>query len=196
MELHYQASALQDRFVTHLLNFKRNGFYLDIGSCHSESCNNTYCFEGLDWAGICIEKDAAHNESYKKRNCVFLNEDALKIDYTTLLSNYPKTIDYLSLDIDELSTIVLHMLPFDKHDFSVITIEHDHYIHGDIYRAEQRAILSEKYNLVCADVLVPLSSDTRPNCSFEDWYVHKSIPVPEHLYSAGLYPEQILAKFK
>lgn len=195
MNLNYQASAYQDRFVAHLLNFKKDGFYLDIGSCHAESCNNTFCFEQLGWKGICIEKDSAHNESYEKRNCTYLNEDALQIDYTKLLLNCPKTIDYLSLDIDDLSTIVLRFLPFDNHNFSIITIEHDYYIHGDIYRQKQRDILKENYNLVCADVLVPLADDTKPNCSFEDWWVHKSIQVPENLYSERLYPKEILSKF-
>lgn len=196
MDLHYQASALQDRFVVQLLNFKKNGFYLDIGSCHSESCNNTYCLEAIGWKGICVEKDSQYNESYAKRNCQYLNEDALKIDYEKLLHDFPKTIDYLSLDIDALSTQVLRLLPFDKHDFSIITIEHDQYIHSDIYRKEQREILSKTHNLVCADVLVPLAEDTKSDCSFEDWWVVKGIEVPPYLYSERLYPKDIISKFK
>ena len=196
MKLNYQASAYQDRFVANLLKFKRDGFYLDIGSCHAESCNNTYCFEGLGWKGICIEMDSAHNESYTKRTCKYINADATKIDYSKLLENAPKMIDYLSLDIDALSTTVLEMIPFNDYSFKVITIEHDFYINGDKYRSRQRKILKENgYILLCADVLVPLSHDTKPNWSFEDWWIHKDTPIQENILCQGLYPKEIISKF-
>lgn len=191
----YQSQAYQDRFVANILNFRRDGFYLDIGSCHAESCNNTFCFEELGWKGICIEKDSSHNESYNKRTCQYINEDATKIDYRKLLANAPNVIDYLSLDIDDASTDVLEMLPLKNYYFKVITIEHDFYLNGDKYRSRQREILKD-YTLLCADVLVPPSHDTKPGWAFEDWWVHKDTQVPKGLFSERLYPKDIIAKFK
>ena len=188
----YQAQAYQDRFVARILNYKRNGFFLDIGSCDAISCNNTCCFEELGWQGICIEKNPAHNESYAKRTCKYINADATQIDYEKVLENAPKRIDYLSIDVDELSTTILMMLPLNIFSFNVITIEHDHYIHGDKYRSTQREILKDKYILLCEDVLVPLSHDTKPNCSFEDWWVHKDIPVIEKMFLKKAYPKEII----
>lgn len=201
MNLPYQSQALQDRFVANLLNFKRDGFYLDIGSCHAESTNNTYAFEELGWRGICIEVDPQHNESYKKRTCKYINYDATQLDYKVILDNEnaPQTIDYLSLDVDAISTDVLKLLPLDVYTFSVITIEHDQYLNGDIYRDEQRDILSKSgYCLICSDVLVPLQEDTKENCSFEDWWIHKSTSLPDHngINSHRSYPNEIIAKFK
>ena len=107
---------------------------------------------------------------------------------------------WITVDIDEKSTEVLKKLPFDKYNFKVITIEHDYYIHGDKYRNEQRKILYENgYLCICPDVLVPISSDTKPNCSFEDWWIHKTLYVYEtmqKLYSYQKYPQQIIEKFK
>ena len=80
--LKYQASASQDKFVANILNFKKDGFYLDIGSAGAISCNNTYCFEDLGWKGICIEMDEKYNEEYKQRNCKYINADALLVDYS------------------------------------------------------------------------------------------------------------------
>lgn len=195
--MNYQAAALQDQFVAKILNFKKDGFYLDIGSCHSVSCNNTYVFDKkLGWNGICIEMDSSHNDSYAARNCKYINGDALQIDYEKILEeiNAPKVIDYLSLDIDELSTEVLKKLPLDKYIFSVVTIEHDAYLHGDIYRSEQRKTLLKTgdYVLYCPDVLVPLQPDTHADSEFEDWYIHKSI-IPKVQMNARMYPKDIIS---
>src|SRR4029079_6584071 len=169
------------------------------GSCHAVSTNNSFCFEDLDWKGICIEADAQHNGSYAQRNCPYINQDATKIDYEKLLSetNAPSTIASLSLDIDCLSTSVLETLPFDKRIFSVITIEHDFYIHEGKYRDRQREILKQNgYILLCADVLVPPSHDTKPDCSFEDWWVHRSVhhDKMESVRGSFMYPAQIINK--
>ena len=200
MELHYQASACQDRFAANISSFKRDGFYLDIGSCDAMSCNNTYAFEGLGWKGICVELNNEHNESYAKRTCKYINADATKLDYSALLKEQsaPTVIDYLSLDIDEKSTDVLKVLPFSEYVFKVITIEHDFYIHSGRFRDEQRKILTDAgYVLLCADVLVPVSHDTKPNSSFEDWWIHNSFVDSsiEKLQSSYLYPIDIISKF-
>lgn len=196
MNIPYQSQASQDKFVAKILNYKRDGYYLDIGSCDAVSTNNSYAFESLGWKGICIEFDSSHNDSYKARNCKHINDDATKIDYIRLLeeNNAPIMIDYLSLDIDALSTEVLKKLPLDKYIFSVITIEHDQYIHGGIFRDEQRRILTDAgYVLYCGDVLVPLQSDTKPDTSFEDWWLHKSM-LPKPTMNTRMYPTEILVR--
>lgn len=194
MNLAYQSQAFQDRFVAKILNFKRDGYYLDIGSCDAVSTNNTYAFESLGWKGICIELDSEHNDSYNVRSCRYINDDATTIDYVRLLeeSNAPKVIDYLSLDVDAISTNVLKLIPFNEYQFNVITIEHDYYIHSGIYRDEQRRILTEAgYVLYCEDVLVPLQNDTTADCSFEDWWLHKSVLTINEMYPR-MYPKEIL----
>ncbi len=190
--MNYQSQAMQDRFVASILNFKKDGFFLDIGSCDAVSTNNTYALEEHGWKGICIEIDPAHNEGYKKRSCLYANKDATKVNYLELLeaAGAPKKIDYLSLDVDAASTHVLMKLPLHSYVFSVITIEHDFYIHGGIYRDRQREILeSLGYLLLYPDVLVPIQEDTKPNCSFEDWWVHKSI-------FEKMYPADIIKNLK
>ncbi len=196
MNLPYQSQALQDQFVAKILNFKRDGYFIDIGGCDAVSTNNTFALEsGLGWKGICIEVDPQHNESYKQRSCYYLNDDAKKVDYLALLEseNAPKVIDYLSLDVDAISTEVLKLLPLDKYTFGIISIEHDHYIHSGIYRDEQREILKAAgYVLYVADVLVPLQDDTKENCSFEDWWCHSSLFNNDTPMYMEMYPKQII----
>ncbi len=200
MELNFQSQACQDRFVGKILDFKRGGYYIDIGSCHAISTNNTFALESLGWKGVCIEIDEKHSDSYKQRTCHYIKDDALKVNYSLLLEtvNAPKRIDYLSLDVDHISTDVLKLIPFHEYSFNIITIEHDAYLHGDKYRDAQREILFDKgYVLFAADVLVPLQHDTKENSPFEDWYLHPSLlekwSTP---MSGGLYPNQIIEALK
>lgn len=65
----------QDVFVLELLDWKRNGFFLDSGAADGLMSSNTYLLEhSYDWKGICVEP----NESFFKRltdyrNCYCLN---------------------------------------------------------------------------------------------------------------------------
>jgi len=192
----------QDEFVANILKFKKDGYYVDIGSGSSVGSNNTYFFESLDWKGICIEKNPIFNESYQQRTCKYINEDALNIDYTKLFieNNFPASIDYLSIDIDEKSTEVLKKLPLQKYRFRVITIEHDSHFYGDIYKDEQRELLNaNRYVLLCADVLNQSGRNIGQEHAWEDWwvdYLYFTVYEITKLYSIRLDANQIMQKFK
>ncbi len=199
----YNSDARQDQFVAKILNYKKNGTFVDIGSCGSIGSNNSFYFDNyLNWRGICIEFNPGYISSYSSRkNTVLVTEDATKINYLELFNNnnFPDTIDYLSLDVDTSSLDVLKILPFDKYRFSVITIEHDAYLYGDQFRQAQRDILqSVGYVLICSNVFVQQSGFELPNCPFEDWWVHESL-IPsiefDKIKSSNDYPSNILAKF-
>lgn len=199
----FYSDAKQDQFVANILNFKENGYCVDIGSCHSIISNNTYHFQDLGWTSISVELDSRYNSSYSTRKSgVHLNEDALKVDYKKEFQEYefPNSIDYLSLDVDTLSLDVLKILPFDEYHFKVITIEHDGYLYGDEYRDGQRSILtSHGYTLLCSNVYVEQSGFDGKECPFEDWWVH-----PKHfkktilkkLMCDMIYPSSIISKFE
>lgn len=198
----FNGQARQDEFVAHMLNFKKDGWYLDIGSAHPTWTNNTYSFEQNGWKGICIEADSKFNNDYVHRNCKYINQDATKIDYKSLFETegFPLDIDYLSLDVDGATLNVLRLLPLSTYKFKVITIEHDYYLNGDKLQFVQREILSSfGYKLLCADVFVPYPDHSRPNCSFEDWWIHPMFFSEEliaSIESSHLYPENIISKFK
>lgn len=192
----------QDLFVANLLKFKRDGYYLDIGSSSSVGSNNTYFFESMYWKGICIEKNPMFNESYKTRTCKYFNADALNIDYEKIFmeNDFPLSIDYLSLDVDQESTNVLKKLPLDKYRFKVITIEHDSHVYGDLYKGEQREILQSKnYYLLCGDVLNQSGRNIGAEHAWEDWWVDPVCFEKEELtrlHSFGLDTKQIMKKFE
>ena len=198
----FYSDAKQDQFAANILKFKRDGYCVDIGSCHSVISNNTYYFQGLDWTSISIEIERGYNESYSTRtNGVHLNKNALEVNYKETFEEYefPKSIDYLSLDIDTLSLDVLKILPLDEYRFKVITIEHDAYVFGDEYRDPQRNILtSHGYLLVCSNVYVEQPGYEGKEYPFEDWWIDPSefdSDLIEKIKCDSTLPSVIISKF-
>ena len=198
----FYSDAKQDQFAANILKFKRDGYCVDIGSCHSVISNNSYYFQGLNWTSISIEIERGYNESYSTRtNGVHLNKNALEVNYKETFEEYefPKSIDYLSLDVDTVSLDVLRILPLDEYRFKVITVEHDGYLYGDKYREQQRNLLnSYGYLLLCSNVYVEQSGYEGKECPFEDWWIDPSefdSDLIEKIKCDSTLPSVIISKF-
>ena len=201
--MNFYSDARQDQFVANLLEFKRDGFYIDIGASHPIGANNSFFFESLGWKGICVEcKMEPWIFMFKQRTCNFINTDALILDYEKILSNMnaPRDIDYLSVDIDQLSYDALIRMPFDKYRFKTITIEHDAYIHGDLYKNKQKEFLTKLgYEIICENVFVQQQGHDKPNCPFEDWWIYPEFfdkTRTDKIKCINQYPSDIIAKFQ
>jgi hypothetical protein len=198
----FYSDAKQDQFVANILNFKKDGYCVDVGSCHSIISNNTYYFQNLDWTSISVEIESDHNQSYGTRKSgVHLNENALDVNYKNAFKEYdfPNSIDYLSLDVDTISLDVLKILPLNEYRFKVITIEHDGYLYGDKFRDEQRNILnSHGYLLLCSNVYVEQPGYEGKQFPFEDWWVDPSEfngELIKKIKCDNNYPSAIISKF-
>jgi len=171
-DVEFYSQANQDKFVYFilygLLNKQDKGHYLEIGAGEPIYINNSYFFEkNLQWDGISIDIsiDLAERWYAVRKNLLF-SEDATQSNYSALLKPFPQVIDYLSLDVDGYYDVVLEKLICSNHVFKVITIEHDFYRYGDLYRQKERKILKDLgYYLLCSDV----SND---GYAFEDWWIH------------------------
>jgi hypothetical protein len=202
------SQAWQDEFVFTLLSFKKNGYYLDIGSgAPNSQSNSNYLDTILNWQGVCVEKNSDYNDLYAQvRTCYFINDDANKIDYKNILDKLgsPKRIDYLSIDIDEGSMQALNRMPFNDYKFNIITIEHDAYRFGHTIRNQERECLrANNYTLLFPDVLVPLGCGMGPDLSFEDWWIdstffntNKLKNITDKLSNKKLYPDSIVSVLK
>lgn len=170
------SQVYQDLFVLSMLDGKKTGTYLEIGTAGPEYGNNTKLLEDLGWRGIGIEWDAKLAASYAaaRKNPV-ANEDALKTNYDEVLKliAVDGVIDYLQLDCEPAKTTydIMLRIPFNKCKFAVITYEHDDYVDmSGQYRQLSRDFLKSKgYELVVSDV----SPDGISN--FEDWWVHPEL---------------------
>ena len=134
----YNAQAEQDKFVLHVLQHKQNGYFLEIGSNHPITINNTYLLEKkYNWKGIMVEYDSSFLPLYKehRNNSIHVINDATMIDYKTLFysNNMPLTIDYLQIDLEVNNGSTLKTLEklnnevFDTYKFATVTFEHDIY---------------------------------------------------------------------
>jgi hypothetical protein len=184
------SQAGQDKFILNVLNEKRNGFFVEIGSNDPMIINNTYTLEkNYNWKGIMIEYNSSFLKMYEKHrpNSIHLINDATKIDYQHIfeINNMPFEMDYLQLDLEvnNRSTLTtLEMLDnsvFNIYKFATVTFEHDIYT-GNYFdtREKSRQIFNERgYICVFQDVC-----NQTPEIVFEDWYVHPDLVNMEYIH--------------
>lgn len=169
--------SYQDLFVLTMLDGKRNGYYLEIGSADPYLGSNTALLEKqFGWKGISIEMKEDLVKKFKQHRAnEVVCKDATIINYDKLLrqSVAPLDIDYLQLDCEppKVTYDILKAIPFERYRFAVITFEHDHYADvRRLYRQKSRELLSSYgYVLVVNDI----GRDSK--CSFEDWWVHPDL---------------------
>tara|TARA_B100001778_G_C18601082_1_gene637262 strand:- start:2021 stop:2686 length:666 start_codon:yes stop_codon:yes gene_type:complete len=184
----FNGQAEQDKFILNILNFKKNGYFIEIGSNHPVSINNTYLLEkDYNWKGIMIEYSNKWLNGYKqlRQNSIHIINDATKIDYKKMFQNndVPNNIDYLQIDLEPANGSTLATLKkidnevMDNHKFATITFEHDcrkDLYHLDIIqktRIESRKILKERgYFCLFEDI-----HNFHPDYTYEDWYVHPEL---------------------
>ena len=178
--MNFNGQILQDKYVLTMLNYKNNGYFIEVGSNDPININNTYNLEKhFNWRGIMIEYDDKWLEYYKvnRQNSIHIINDATKIDYKTLFNTYqvPFNVDYLQIDLEVKNGSTLETLKkfddeiFNKYKFATVTFEHDIYEAPSMTRTQSREIfLNRGYYNVLSDV----SNENNP---FEDWYVHPDL---------------------
>jgi hypothetical protein len=173
------SQSAQDMFVLTTLGYKRNGYFLEIGTNHPVNINNSYVLEkNYGWNGLLIEYDGQWENLYKQyRKSPYVISDARNVDYAALFLkyNFPKTIDYLQIDLEVSNGSTIQTLQhlektvFSDYTFSTVTFEHDIYT-GNFYNTRKLSReIFENHGYV------RLFSDVRnQGCPYEDWYVHPS----------------------
>lgn len=176
------AQNYQDVFALMCNNFKP-GVFVDVGCSTPENVSNVVLLLNNKYYGLGFDMDSSANEKWKNfEKMKFINIDITKnIDILKEeISKLPEIIDYLNIDLDgQPSVTVLENLNFKFNKFKCITIEHDAYRFGDIYKGAQRDILlKEGYEVVITTAA-------------EDWYVYPSLiekdyykilkNIPEHM---------------
>jgi hypothetical protein len=169
------SEAYQDMFVLTVLNGKKNGTYVEIGSGHPTYGNNSYLLEkDFGWTGMSVdisEEFIAKHNAERKHTAIL--KDATTINYGTYFKSlgFGTEIDYLQIDVDpaEISLKVLYTIPFETYKFSVITFEHDHYADPKSNVREKARQFLESFGYVLA--VSNISPDE--NRPYEDWFVHR-----------------------
>ena len=188
------SQAYQDYFIIKMTNYKQEGTFLEIGSNHPITHNNTNLLRTYyNWKGIMVEYDQSFETLYKNncKNSIYIIDDARNVNYKKLLddNNFPKKIDYLQIDLDvnnrsTLDTLeLLDRTVFDTYTFATVTFEHDIYA-GNFFdtREKSRNIFKNRgYVLVFPDVSVFYEGK---DCQFEDWYIHPTLIENHNVYTS------------
>lgn len=177
----FNGQSEQDKFVLRVLNEKKNGFFVEIGSNDPRCINNSFILEKTyNWRGIMVEYDPSFLPFYKKERAssIHIIQDATVVDYKKAFeeNNVPVFIDYLQIDLEEHNGSTLNTLKnldknvLDMYKFATVTFEHDIY-RSNAYdtRLQSRTIFDKRgYVRVFEDV----SNEDLP---YEDWYVHPDL---------------------
>ena len=72
---HSKSQLRQDIFALFILNFKKKGFFIEIGAADGIHCSNTYLMEKyLSWDGVLVEPLEIYNENLQRnRNSIIDN---------------------------------------------------------------------------------------------------------------------------
>jgi len=197
----YYSQSNQDKWVLEFLNFKKNGYFVDLGAYDGIQTSNTYYMEkNLEWEGICVEANPMiYNQlllNRKSKNinvalndytgeCFFTNdkitETGIRVPCDTLnnvltKNNCPKNIDYLSIDIEGYEYVVLKDFDFNKWNIGLMTVEHNLYVDGDKRKNDLYDLLTKNgFTRVVEDAPC---LDTNPawfNKPYEDWYINNKL---------------------
>ena len=176
------SQAWQDFFVLTMLNGKKNGTYVEIGSGMPVHISNTYLLYKFGYRGLNIDIDYWEGwDNFRPADNPII-EDFFSLDMNELLSDFPKQIDYLQVDIDpaESSLLALSNMLKTNHRFTTITFETDLFDNNSVVKEQAKELLvTQGYELVVENVAF------ENNKPFEDWYV-----------DPGLIDSSILEKIK
>jgi hypothetical protein len=181
MREHKMFSRSED-FALDILDYKRDGYYVEMGSADPIKGNTTYKMETeYGWTGIGFDLDENLAQTYnevRKNPCLL--HDATTFNFLKYFeeNNYPKQLDYLQIDIEAPMDVAgrpkeakgqpllgLINLPLTQYRFSVISFEHEYLIYykNKGVRDAQREILdSLGYSLVA-------------RIGHEDWWVDSTV---------------------
>ena len=192
--LEYNGQAFADKFVLNCTGFKRNGYFMELGTRHPKVNNNSYILEKkFGWKGVLVDRDPRYESDYAtvRTNSIPIIQDATQIDYKKVFesNNYPPNLDFMQLDLEVRDDTAFKALLkinediLDHYRFAVLTMEHDIYTglnNAVNTRDKSRQILKSKgYYCVFEDILDP--PGVCVNSPYEDWWVHPSLVDMEYI---------------
>lgn len=161
------ALSFEDLFVGKALNNKHDCYVLELGI---PKYSNTQAIPKRVY-GIAIDpidnKSNQYNLNSHARNVFAIDSNPLAMDYSDLIDqHYPDGVDYLQFAFDEgLNKQILYKIPWDDHEFKVITYIHNSFNGNDSFKEVRKFLRSKGYKLVYV---------ARRNVTdlFEDWYIN------------------------
>jgi hypothetical protein len=151
--------------------------FVDVGCADGIFRNNTIFLERSGWRGCLFDKDQRAIESCREtRLSPALQIDAQVFDFKSFFIQHdvPRTIDYISFDVDGATERAFLNFPFEDYEFLIMTVEHDRFHCGPTRKGLIHERLSEfsHYSVLASDV------QAGPGKPFEDWVINTRYSPP------------------
>jgi len=197
----YYSLGDQDKWVLETLNYKTNGFFVDLGSGNGIKYSNTYILETeYQWTGICVEVDVnKFNKLQNNRTSININEAVYNYQGTCLIgddgkinelsgnivhcntfnnivrdSGYNDIIDYVSVNVGGKELDVIRSIDFEKNQIVLMSIQHNKY-EVPFHNVDLifYHMLDNGFERLVIDATGEDPSDYRYKQPYEDWYYNK-----------------------
>ena len=163
----------QDVFAL-LCNDYKPGKFVDVGCSYPDHCSNVVTLIHNGWSGIGFDLKPNLKQEWNIYSSFISVHQVNVVDEITKVNlevnQFPDVIEYLNVDIDGYPCqFAIENIDHTKHTFKSITIEHDAYRFGDVFKDAQRA------------KLLPLGYKMAITTAAEDWYYHPDLVSKESL---------------
>lgn len=198
----YYSLSGQDKWVLETLNFKTNGFFVDLGSGNGIKYSNTYTLENeYQWSGICVDVNQnKFEELVTNRTSININKAIYNYDGTCLIDDGSKindisgttvdcntfntilinnsinnVIDYVSVNVGGKELDVIKNIDFEKNQIVLMSIQHNKYkVPFNNIDLVFYHMLENGFEIMVSDVVGEDPSDyLRYKQPYEYWYYNK-----------------------
>ena len=176
----YEFATATAGFVYKILDDKKNGSFIEVGSSHWKENSNTYVLEkDFGWSGLGLDIEQHFVDEYNKnRVSKCIKADALVFNWDKYLeeNNFPKQMDFLQIDVDDIipfsNVLALINFPFSRYTFNVVAIEHIANIDSKYENSKnvQREILKLHGYILVASFFT------------DEWWIHESLGIAPSTY--------------
>lgn len=162
MNLKKKSFNYQDIFAIKCNGYNK-GTFVDLGCSVPDNISNVALLLDLGWSGVGFDMDSRVPDIWG--DYLFMkayNVDVMQsMSYiNAIISKISSDIDYLNLDLDGYaSQYAIEKLDFKSKRYKCMTVEHDEYRFGNVYKDAQRKVLLDAGYEIVVETLA------------EDWYV-------------------------
>jgi len=192
----------QDKWVLETLNFKTNGYFVDLGALGGIKDSNTYALEkDYGWSGVCVENSLDHFNSlttartsslyyttiYNYSGQCIIDQygkivtegtgttvNCVTFDDIMTQEGYSGLIDYMSVNLGGREEDVILSIDLNKYEFQLISVQINKHKTPHKYIDETFLYLwNNGYERMVVGVLgLDPTRDSYMNI-YEDWYYNK-----------------------
>ena len=178
------AQNYHDVFALLCSDLKKTGLFIDVGCSTPDHCSNVVVLLNNGWSGVGFDLKPTLDACWlpypnMQAHCLEMVKDWEVAN--SIIEKMPPIVDYLNVDLDGFpAQYVIEKINLKSRKYRCMTIEHDAYRFGNVFKDAQRnVLLNNGYEIVITTAA-------------EDWYVYPSLIEPEYYSLLKSIPSQMI----